>query len=453
MGEWLDDFLNQPCGVVDLLDSSGRLRPRSLWLPNSSGISTTGFREFTAANLRAPHPTFSHSVSDMVTVLHYEYTAERLGAIDKDGNPEPNTEGDGLVVETKSTEHSHTRVAALGRRPMTIKAHGWHLGGIERIALGPGEPVVTRRGAELPNLIAMSKPEFFDRFGDGPVMGEMSAMSTGDTVEPGDYVRLTLGSYPNAQIQARGGTRLVQALNKITGPQGPVFGYLDAGPNLQPLTKPTLALANSTGSPKHTIRATVGSVTAGGTFELQAAVSTTQPTSQSGLWIPVRTSAVTTGVYSIGQRPAGGTVWARARNMAAGRLRSGWRVSSAGRATSALAAPTALATTSVRDGTADLVWVPGETAYATDVFLDTSTGATPGDANRALRLPPAARIARLGGMLPATLHRTWVRHFDNYGGVSGTDSTTFTTLSTGSTGNLRVAPPLNGLWVHHGVRV
>lgn len=449
MSEWIDDQLNHPCGVVDLLDSSGRLRPRSLWLPNSSGISTTGFREFTAANLRVPHPTFGHSVSDMATVLQYEFSDENGAIVDENGTAEGQADGDGMYARIRTTEHHHVRINNLGRKPVAIRAHGWH-GGIRVILSSSGNRTVGGPQS-IRNLVAFSKQEYFDRFGDGPVMGELHALSTADDIEPGDYARLTLGSYPNAQTQARGGTRIIQILSKVQTPNGPVFQYLDAGPNLQPLSKPSLTLANSTGDPKHTILATIGSVTAGGSFDLQAAVSTTQPSSNSMLWIPIGTSAPTTGVYPIAQRPAGGVVFGRVRNMAPGRLRSGWRVSTAGRATSGLAAPTALATTSIRAGTADLVFTPGETVYGTHVFLDTSTAASPStNTNLAQRLPPGSRRTRLGGMSGNTLHRTWVQHYDQYGGVSGTDSTTFTTLSTASTGNLRVAPPLIGLWSHEG---
>ena len=186
-------------------------------------------------------------------------------------------------------------------------------------------------------------------------------------------------------------------------------------------------------------------------LQLQAAVSTgaSAPTSTSSLWTNIYTSANTTGVYTVGRRPAGSKTYIRARATAPGRVPSAWTVTS-GIVTSGLAAPTGIASSSVKAGTATLRWSVGSTTYPIHVYVDTSTSAALTTANALTNLSAGSKEFPVRGLTPNHKHLAAVTHYDPYGGQSAASKTTFTTLSSAGSTNYKTCPAPHGGWVTAG---
>lgn len=457
-GEFITNAINAPFGVCDFIDSSGRLIPKRVWLPASTSVF--GFT-FTGTNLREPHPTWLQPGGERVTRIELEQTQESFGVptqlvgVPLPGAPNLNTPnfdanyngaesgnagGDGIVAQSVVDNIDHDRIARLGTVPLRIQAIGIH----PPIKTDPWIPdaVTPILEAQRQAYRATIEREIFDRWGDGPVQGVLYGMSTASSVEGGDWVRVTLASYPNVGIGTRGGTRLVQVMGKTVGPTGPVFDYLDAGANLNPLAAPTVLLAVSTINRKHVVKATIGSIATGAGFQLEAAISNTTaaPLSASTLWTRVKTVNQSSGSHLITGRPAGSKTWARVRASKALRIRSTWRNSTAGITSSGLAAPTITGVTNIKTESARLGWSGGDLRYEAQVFADTSTSASFSTGNISARLPAGSRYFDYQGLTPNTKHLLGVRMVDQFGGVSASDSTTATTLSTGSTANQVKAP-------------
>jgi len=268
------------------------------------------------------------------------------------------------------------------------------------------------------------------------VQGVLYGMSTAESVQEGDNVRVTVPTFPNAGIQARGGTRLVQIMGRRLTPQGPEFDYLDAGPNLNALAAPTVTLALSTGDKKHTVLATVASVPAGAQFQMDAAVGSTLPGPTDAKWQRIQTSGFGNGTYPIGGRPAGAKTWARVRSAQAQRVRSTWGNSTAGISSSGLAAPV-VATSSVTALSFNLRISGGETLYPIQVFIDGSTAAAFSTGNLFRTVPAGTKSVPIFGLSSTTKFLVGARHVDPFGGIGAADSTTVTTLTTGGLGRCR----------------
>jgi hypothetical protein len=442
LGPWVDQQLNAPTGTVDLTDSSGRLVPTRVWLPNSTSVFA---RSFTAATLRDPHPSFFQLGREMVTELRVTYLDEQwvtgasiTPAFAAQAQRPTNAAADWIRATPSTHVARHDRVAQLGLQPLRLEVHGLHPPPqllVQVPGLGPyNDP---QANATLDSGVRAIRNEVFERFGDGPVVGQLHALSTMDDVAAGDWVKLTLATYPNAGLAARGGTRYVQILGKTPTPWGPVFDYLDAGPSLNPLSAPTVTLSVSTVNPKHVVKATIGNVsTAGGVrVQLDAALSNTTapPSSTSPLWLRQSSTITATGTVLITGRPAGSKTWARVRAGAHLRVRSSWRPSTAGVTSSGLPAPTLGGVGSIGQRQATLAFTPGAGTYPAQVFLAASTGATLGPSHLYRTLAAGTRTVGLIPLTPNTSYLVGVRHLDPYGGASSLASTTFTTLSTSST--------------------
>lgn len=278
-------------------------------------------------------------------------------------------------------------------------------------------------------------------------------------MEPGQFARLTLNSYPNFGTNTRGGTRLVQILSKDITPEGYVYEYLDSGGAVAPLTSPTLSLSTSTANPQHALRVTVSAgVPSSGGVTLYAAESltTSPPGSTSASWHPIFAStksdpfgAITaTGTYIIGGLKSNTRQFVKGQAWAVNRARSNYSTPVT-KVTASITAPSVLTMTSVKAKTCGFTFTPGDVTYPVDVHVDTSTAA-PSTANRLFRLGAGTNNGTITNLTPGQAYRSWIRHADPYGGFSGTDSTTFTMTSTATTSNTRKAPPLGGLYVVFG---
>ena len=378
MAEWTQEHIYRPFNIVPFVDAEGRVAPKSVRLPNPQTISTGSLFEFSASNL-VEHPTWLHTTRDIITVLRFHYISEQSlhrgpVAMINEGAAWFRLQDDkrniyGIVRSDQVIEKRHDRVAQFGERVLDIRLDGIH------------DAETAERQA---NLIAR---EFFDRFGDGSIQGTLTALSTGETVEGGDFATVTLDTFPNPQQQGRGGTRIVQIMSRSYLPgRGVECEWLDAGPNLGVLTTPTVSLAVSTSDPYHAIIATVGTVPTGGSLLVQLAESTANsaPSTDSELWRTILSTVSSSGTYALTQVNSGSYQWGRVRAAAPNRIRSAWGYSSAYATMTALAGPTNFLTSGVTQGTANLSWVnatdnpdvPVELllneAAALDTFADTS---------------------------------------------------------------------------------
>lgn len=386
---WLETNIYQPYQVIPFIDEQGRVAPKSVALPNSDTVDPNTLFTFTAASL-SEHPTWMHSARDIVTVLRVHYLTEveavepgleghvpqkaahgRLADHEiRPGSTPPPPEAIIYGIETHRAviEKRHDRVDQYGERVLNIQLNGVH------------KSDAAERAAEF-----LSR-EFFQRFGDGPMEGTLKALSTAESVDPGDFAKVTLATFPNPNSQARGGTRIVQVLSRAYEPDGPAFTWLDAGPDLAVLSTPTITLAVSTTDARHYLEATLGTVSTAGTCVVQIAQSTASsiPGSTSSLWRTMVSSASSSGVYAVGPVDSGSYFWGRARNHAPQRIRSEWGNSTVNVNTSELDPPDSIATSSVTQGTAVIRWnystvnadSPVEVLLDDNSALDTFTDTT-----------------------------------------------------------------------------
>jgi len=431
MSEWLEDHIQGPFGIIPTVDSSGVITHKSVWLPaSSSGMTFT----FNGTNLRH-HPTWRNTSREMVTALRYNYTqVSKPGGYFLNGEwTYFNPSAADLLKETKITEErQHDRMAQLGRRALEVNVDGLH---------GSFFAYTEHRGFQARSALDQMSREVFSRYGDGPITGTLQALSSAESVSPGDNVILNLATLPvPSSAPVRGGNRFVQVLTKTQTPDGPDFSFIDLGPN-QATTAPTVTLAASTVRPIHSIVATVGNLS--GKMAIELAESSSAPAVGSALWQYVQ-SVSSTGDLEIAQRKSGTYHFVRARNTPIGKLRSAWTVSTATAQTTVLTAPTAISATGT--GTQykqALTWTPGESNYKTQICLD-ENGATLASSNELAVLLPSdvgAYVAQAEFAAGST-YLVGVRHMDIYGGVSAFDSTTF--IASTSVGS---APAMLGLAV------
>lgn len=443
MRQWLEDKIYQPYLAVPVPDASGRIVPRPMTLPNSTSVITT---TLTGANLRDPHPTWGAPRNYAITVLAVEHEEENLEPSVTGSGPglptaSKNAAGDAIRTQIRTIEIAHDRVNLIGRNVQRVQAHGVKTG----IPTGTDAPVGFNpnfQSYEFQRYLAYVQRDFFDRFGDGPIQGYLYGLSTVATPLPGSFVKLTLGTYPNPQVPGRGGTRIVQLLSPTYAPDGVTWSYLDAGPNLQQLSSPTLSLSTSTADPKHSVVATVGSVPAGGAYNLQVAHSSgaAHPSSASNLWQPWQTTAYSSGTYRIGRRPSNTKVWARIQATKPNRIRSAW-VYSTGKTTQKITGPTSLTASSVTAGTILAKWTVGDGNYPVTIHGDTSTSASISTGNQLTRIDPGSKQFLYVGLSAATKYLLGVRYSDPYGGYSTASKLAVTT----SSGAQRTCPNMLGI--------
>lgn len=459
--DWVEEHLLAPHGMTAYGDNSGKVAFKSILLADPQlGYSTANLFSFTSTNLTDPHPDWNASRREQVTQVEIAfeevsnsvtpYAVVNIPGGIAGNQPGFTAGGDGIGVRTATRRFNHDRVQRYGTWPVRYTFDGYG-------TIGDYNPLDA-----FPQWLGTQEyyaHEFvtrtFHRYGDGPIQGTLTALPGASTVQPGDFVRLTLGSYPNISGSVRGGTRLVQILTKDIVPSGYRFEYLDAGSAAAPLTSPTLTLSTSTASPKHAQRVTVSAgVPSGGGVSLYMAESATTvaPTSTSAAWHPVFSSVAliqATGVYTLNALKSGTRFFVKGQASAPNRVRSAY-TTPATKVTASITSPSALTMSSVKAKTAGMGWTVGDNDYAVALHVDTSTAGTPTTGNLLYKLPPGSNRTLLANLTPSQKYRSWVRHADAYGGFSGFDSTTFTMTSTASTANTRKAPALGGLYVVFG---
>jgi len=460
MADWLEQNIYQPFLICPGVDAQGRVAPFSLRPLNS----TTGITKvLNGANLREPYPTWDHPLRQTVTVANV--VLQNLGVTSPQFPTVPSSTGglvifpraphgsqqggDGLYSFQSSAQITHDRVGQLGRYTINLSMNG--LFGISRANPGNGAvpinfPTRDAAGSGVADYLAWYAHGLFPRFGDGPVFGQLQGLSTAESVHAGDWVTLTVPQYPNAAIPGRGGSRYVQILSRNDTPLGPEFQYLDGGPQVAPPTAPTVVLSTSTSDPTHSVVATIGSVPSGSTFQLQYALSGSQPSSASGLWQPVRPLS-TGSKWRVGRLPANTKIWTRAKTVKNGTLASPWTYST-GKTTGKLLAPSGLASSGVGPTSFTLDWTPGEADAATDVHVDPSTSASFTSTNRIARLlQPLVGRYTVTNTTRGHKYLAGVRYADYYGGFSSRAAIAVTT----STVSLPRAPTPLGVAILSGL--
>lgn len=460
--EWVTDNLLAPHGIAAFGDSRGKVAFKSILLPDPQlGYSTSNLFQFTSTNLTSPHPDFRASRREQVTQVELEYERVSLsvspGAIADISGAASYTPtgyqqgGDGLSVMFATTRFTSDRVNRYGVWSQRYRFAGYGVVG----DYNPYNAFPTWVGA-LQYWQGSFVQQIFDRYADGGIQGTLTSL-TGSTVQPGDFTRMTLGSYPNISNSQRGGTRLVQILSKDITPSGFQFEYLDAGGAAAIPTSPTITLSTSTAYPKHALRATVSAgIPSGGVVQLLMAESatTSAPGSSNAAWHPVVTTGPygmvrTTGVYTLPQLKSNQRYFVKGQAFSPSGPRSNYSTPVT-RVTGAITAISGLSMSSVKAQTAGASWTVGDAGYPVDLHVDTSTSATPTTGNLLYRMPPGTNRTLIQGLTQGQAYRSWVRHADAYGGFSGADSTTFTMTSTATTSNVRKAPALGGMYTVFG---
>lgn len=384
-------------GVVPFVNSSGEVAPRFVLMPHD--VDPTALTEITAAIATSPHPTWGQQAINMVTVCRPTYSQYRkiAGAEVRENSDVPVDRIRHTI--RKLTDIDHDRLSQL-------EAHIYDMD----LTL-----VNTHQLADY--LSRQMSRELFDRYGDGAIQGQLEALSGSSSVEPGEFIRLTVSSYPNMDIQARGGTRVVQIMGRETLISR-TFSYLDAGPNSQPLTKPGVAIAQTAGDTHHSVNVTISSLTAGARYQLQLKGPTAD-------YVTVAEGSANETI-TISEMPSGTTIFARARETKANTIRSEWSTP-VSQATASLSAPTNALMGSIAGDRATATWTNNETNYHLEVFLDGTQFAI---------LEPGATTYLLTNLTASTNYNSpgfAVRYVDLYGGVSATDTDDFSTTGVNTT--------------------
>lgn len=460
LDQFLDDHIYGPYSAVPFTDSSGKIAPLSLRLPHSTAITPATLPTLGSSNIVAgTHPTWEHPSDEVVNAIRinvptYTNLAATLpGPITTIVMPGfqgwPGAGIDHIQVSTGFLDRTHDSINNIGRRERQYTLAG-------AVSKSPvGTPPTT--GTCLPSaddLADQLASNIFPRFGDGPIYSSINAMQTVDTstaygrLLQGKFVKVSLATFPNPVVNARGSTRLMQIIERQDRPDGPSFRLLDVGPNLAALSGIAISLAQSTRSPRHAVVGTISSIPAGAGWDAQLAITSTgttaAPVTTSTKWFPVAGKgqlSVSTS-FTRGQLPSKSKIWGRVRALKSNRIGSNWSAA-ASVVTASITAPSGFAVSSITAGTATFKWTNGSTEYPSQVMVDATSTATLGTTNVAATVTMGTTRFDATGLTANDGHKAGVRHFDLYGGVSASNSATFTT----TTGFTKLGKPkLSLLW-------
>lgn len=417
---WLEANAYQPEGVVPFVDSQGRVAPKSVRLPQDLDPDTL-FR-FDASNLDRP-VEWHLSRRDMVHRIRFSlqyFPWEPWLPDDRMVEPVTGTRfrdlefgGDGIPVayHEEVRERTPASGAPVGEE-ITIALHGYNANRLLEATV----PTPSQFWPHLPATDRLGEIErdIFDRYADGPQHGTLYGLLSTESVEPGDFVVIDCDALqvPNASNNARTGLRVVQIMQRIAHADGYDFEFLDVGPKLQPLLKPTLAAAKSGTAPKHEITATLSGVPAGATARVELAFDA------AFTEVCRVVDGLANGTHRIGQLPSGRTIYARACSTAPNRIRSEW-TATVSVALDALQAPTGI--TAVAEGrTIAASCTPTEPGHGLVPLLN-------GEPVLASPLPPGSDSYVFAELAESTVYTVGFRHADLYGGMGPAASTTATT--------------------------
>jgi hypothetical protein len=377
--QWIEAQLCRPFTLVPFVDAIGRIAPRSLRPP--AAIDPDTLYEFHAGTVLSG-PTWRNPGGEAITAVV-------------------------LKARTRLTVFDFPLPLASIAWERRVEADTIEDLGLREAIFAPTDAVF--RDVDVEGVFAGLKTDTFDRFQDGPQVGELVGPVVADAPVPGDLVILNQDDLhgPNPETGARSGLRIVHVLERRRVYDAEratyVYLYLDAGPKAQPLATPTVAVAQNTATPKHRVDITVSDVPAGATAIVEVAHGSA-PAAED--WITVRTDVANETIV-VGNRPSGTLISVRARATAPTRVRSGWSAVD-DVTTEALTPPSAVTATAF--GRSVLVEATlEEPAYAVEYSLDTTPQVT---------LPAGSTQHTFHGLATGQQRTFGVRHRDGFGGVS-----------------------------------
>ncbi len=410
LSKWMDENIYAPNMVVPFINlETGEIAPRSVRLPDASTFTLSDLFDFTPHVLQM-QPEFRHTSADIVNRLVFEYRTEQVTnqQFRKDN---PDYDLDRIEVSDREYAVDHDNQSTFGVKERKLGMHGRH-----------SRSSIATFGATIAN-------ERFARYGDGAVLGSFTAALSARVVQAGDFATISLDSFPNAALNGRGGSRVIQLLRKNKHPHNYSFEYIDAGPALQPLSTPVVAATANANDPKYAIDVQVSSIAIGDTIFLEYAVGSVEPAATSTDWTMVGAPVVaiaSTHDYVIAPLPSGSTIWTRARIGRLGRVRSLWSTASS-QATTAMVAPSALTANVLNGRDVDVSWTNGEASQRIETLIDTQAIGPATPVVFGQPLAAGTTTLPLRGLDVNQVHTFEVRHVDPQGGVSAGVKVEFTT--------------------------
>lgn len=408
LASWLEANVWQPFGMVPLHDAQGRVSPKKVMQTTADEVpDVTTLTNLTSSEV-TEHPAWRGATNELVTELRFHWQSLKSARNFPDGK-EPDG-ADALSILEKEVTEQHDRLSTLGTRSVDISMAGIH----------------DKKTVE--SFAASQAKRIFNRFGDGPIFTEkLPALKSAETLTHGEFIILSVPTYPNLVGSTRGGDRMLQVISRRFSAAGPTLDLLDAGPKTQPLAAPSLSCIQNVANPKTAIDVTISSLPTGAGYLLQQARNATEPAADSDLWVDIEAGDADETI-TVDGLPSGTTVWFRARSVAPNRISSLWSTATSC-ATEAMSAPTGLSSANVTGCSFDLSWTLGESDFSVQVTLD-------GDA--VLTLSPGATEAEIhdgfANIEVSTSYTVGVRHVDGFGGQSALTTLGVTTTATPDTG-------------------
>lgn len=408
--DWTDSVLRF-LGLVPFVNTDGEIQPRFSSLLHD--VDPTTLPEFTDADL-ADAASFDFRGTDAVTVVRPRAVATRrlrvVGITAHDRHAGLDDDWPADVLETEELdlpELTHDNVDDVGRRVHEIDSHGAEF----------------RNAVQAKRFFRQQATEIFDRFGDGPIYGDIVGLAALDAVSPGEWFRLTATNYPVFTTGSRDGSTLVaQVLETRRDPEGPSLKFLTGGPDDQPLAAPSVAISTNVDRPKHDVDVTISSMPAGADrYQVQLREGT-------GPWDTVAEGTANETV-TIRNLPSDTQIDAQVRATAGNAIRSAWSATSSV-TTAALSPPTG-ATATATGRSVTLTWTNGESDYGLMLTVDGT------DVLDEPLLPGTTEWVFVG-LAESTAFTLGVKHVDPYGGESSLATDTATT----GTANTLPAPGL-----------
>lgn len=475
LAEFTDAKWYHAVGYAAFTNHQGEISPRKVWLPDAGEFDpNTAFR-FDASNL-LELPTYDQDAEGVINAVRFRW--KRISLLwyrnisgdygDVLGTPAAPAVANGsasrMTVEVIEPEPELGDTAdQLGARDVLVDLSAFPPEGEGRDTGGGVVNSNPSTGMALESARRRVKRELLERWQDGPIVWRFLSYEeaadaqnrTPSDQEPGDLVILDIATIPNPALNLKGGPRLVQLVGKRPGADGIRWEAVDAGPALQPLPTPSVAIAQVPGNGRHAVRLTVSGVPAGATATVELALGAAAP-------FTVVHDGKLAGTFDVGALPSGTTIRARVKATAPNRIRSVYSAE-VSIATTALAAPTVgAATVSGWSGTVGVT--NNEPGYPLMPVLRAGGGGTFTDALRT-PLSPATTVYTFH-----TAGGTWdlgFRVVDQFGGSSPVASTFFNaeanprlldtptriqiTQGRPSTGDLDLPP--RELWTGVGVEV
>lgn len=413
LAAWLEKHIWQPFGILPLVNSSGQVSPRRVYQTDADEVPDVTTLTSLTESVVTEAPAWRQGTDQQVTRLEWAWASVDNYRASKEESPPASMGGDALRIVDKTASRTHDR---LDSGEVQTKTRRMSLAGIhDKKTAGGIADNMSRR--------------IFNRYGDGAILtDEVPALSDVPGVSEGDYVVVNVPVYPDPKTGGYGGARVLQVTSKqySRGGAGPVMlDLLDAGPQTQPLTKPTLTVSQSSSLPTQAIDVAVSLPSAATGSIVQAAANATEPAADSALWQDVAViNGTVTGLAS------GTTYWFRARATAPNRISSLWSDAKSA-STASLTAPSSVSFTDVSGCSWVTTWTNGVTDRP--VRLNVTGGNV--DFTTFLKRG-TTRFEVHDGLVAITTSTTYtveVAHVDGFGGEV-TASANVTTTGTADTG-------------------